>query len=250
MVRHAYGYIPDLPDRRDHQFRVAGDLALPPMVDLRNQDSPIEDQGSLGSCTSFAVGAAIRFCRRKEGLPDFITSHLFLYYNSRSWINKGVDSGATLRDAVKAAAKYGDCPETDWPYVPYQFALKPSFKAYQDASQDRALKYQRIPQNIQQMKNCLAQGFPFVVGVSVYGSFENQQAESTGFIPLPKNSESLLGGHALLVLGYRDIDLHFIVRNSWGTKFGDGGYIYLPYAYLQDDGLASDFWCIQAVGKQ
>lgn len=249
MARHAYGYIPDLPDRRDHQFRVAEDLALPPMVDLRNQDSPIEDQGSLGSCTSFAVGAAIRFCRRKESLPDFVTSHLFLYYNSRSWINKGVDSGASLRDAIKAAARYGDCPEAEWPYVISGFDVKPLPPCYVSALQDRALKYQRIPQNIQQMKNCLAQGFPFVVGVSVYDSFESQQAETTGFIPLPKNSESLLGGHALLVVGYRDSDLHFIVRNSWGTKFGDGGYIYLPYAYLQDDGLASDFWCIQVVGK-
>lgn len=250
MTRHAYGYIPDLPDRRDHKFPMAADLALPPMVDLRSQDSPIEDQGSLGSCTSFAVGAAIRFARRKESLPDFVTSHLFLYYNSRPFFSKGVDSGATLRDAVKAAARLGDCAETDWPYDISKFAVRPPAQAYTDAMQDRALKYQRIPQNIQQMKNCLAQGFPFVVGVSVYDSFESQQAETTGFIPLPKNSESLLGGHALLVMGYRDSDLHFIVRNSWSNSWGDKGYCYLPYAYLQDDGLASDFWCIQAVGKQ
>jgi C1A family cysteine protease len=179
----------------------------------------------------------------------FITSHLFLYYNSRPFFSRGVDSGATIRDAIKAAANLGDCAETDWPYDISKFATRPPAQAYTDAMQDRALKYQRIPQNLQQMKNCLAQGLPFVVGVSVYNSFESQQSASTGFIPLPKNSESLQGGHALLVVGYRDSDLHFIVRNSWGTGFGDGGYIYLPYAYLQDEGLSSDFWCIQVVGK-
>lgn len=246
MAKHKLGYIPDLRDFRDDKFRMLADLALPPMVDLRDQDSPIEDQGQLGSCTAFATGAAIRFCRRKEALPDFITSHLYLYYNSRK--HKDEDSGATIRDAIKSAAKLGDCAETDWPYNISQFAVKPPQQAYNDAMQDRAVKYQRIPQNIQQMKNCLAQGFPFVIGVSVYSSFESQQAESTGFIPLPKNNESLLGGHALLVVGYRDSDLHFIVRNSWGN-WGDNGYCYLPYAYLQDTGLASDFWCIQVVGK-
>jgi C1A family cysteine protease len=248
-AKHGLGYIPDLGDHRDHTFKVAADLALPPLVDLRDQDSPIEDQGQLGSCTSFATGAAIRFARRKEGLPDFVTSHLFLYYNSRSIFSKSADSGATIRDAIKAAGKTGDCPESEWPYNISQFAVKPPAQCYTDALQDRALKYQRIGQSLVQMKNCLAQGLPFVIGISVYESFEGQQAEQTGMIPLPKNNEQLLGGHALLVLGYRDSDLHFIVRNSWGANFGDSGYVYLPYAYLQDTNLASDFWCIQAVGK-
>lgn len=243
-----YGYIPDLKDRRDHSFQMA-DIPLPPMVDLRDQDSPIEDQGSLGACTSFATGAAIRLCRRKESLPDFVTSHLFLYYNSRGIFSKGSDSGASIRDAIKAAAKYGDCQETDWPYDISQFAVRPNAQAYQDALQDRALQYMRITQNLNQMKNCLSLGYPFVVGVSVYESFESNQAANTGFIPLPDMNEQLLGGHALLVVGYRDSDWHFIVRNSWGTGFGDKGYIYIPYVYLCNPNLASDFWYIQAVGK-
>jgi C1A family cysteine protease len=223
-------------------------LALPPSVDLRNQDCPVEDQGSLGSCTSFATGAAIRFGRRKQGLPDFVTSHLFLYYNSRAKNQKTVDSGATIRDAIKAAAKQGDCPESEWAYIINRFDVHPPIQAYKDALQDRALKYQRVPQNITQMKNCLAQGLPFVIGISVYKSFESQQVEQTGIVPLPKNSEQLLGGHALMVVGYHDSDMHFIVRNSWGN-WGDNGYCYLPYAYLLDQNLSSDFWAIQAVGK-
>lgn len=248
MGKHAYGYIPDLGDHRDYEFRPKI-ITLPTLVDLRPQDSPIEDQGQLGSCTSFATGAAIRFGRRKEGLPDFVTSHLFLYWNSRGFFSKGTDSGATIRDAIKASANQGDCPEYEWPYDPSQFATKPPKQCYQDAKTDRALTYQRIGQNLAQMKNCLAQGLPFVIGISVYQSFESQDVANTGYVPLPKNNEQLLGGHALLAVGYRDADLLFIVRNSWGTGFGDNGYIYIPYAYLLDEDLASDFWCIQTVGK-
>lgn len=246
---HAYGWMPQLPDHRDHAFAVREGLTLPSAVDLRLQDSPIEDQLNLGSCTAFATGAAIRFGRRKEGLQDFVTSHLFLYYNSRSWMQKGVDSGATIRDSIKAAAKQGDCPESEWPYDISQFASKPTAQAYVDAKTDRALKYQSVAQNLTVMKNCLAQNLPFVIGISVYQSFESQAVADTGMVPLPKNNEQLLGGHALLCLGYQDSDLQFIVRNSWGSGFGDGGYVYLPYAYLLDSGLSSDFWVIQTVGK-
>lgn len=251
LAVHRYGWIPQLPDLRDkdHAFSIQENLVLPPLVDLRDQDSPIEDQGQLGSCTSFATGAAIRFGRRKEGLSDFVTSHLFLYYNSRSFFSKGTDSGATIRDAIKAAANQGDCPETDWPYDISQFANRPPRQAYIDAKTDRALKYQSVQQNITVMKNCLAQGLPFVIGISVYESFESQTVEQTGMVPLPKNSEQLLGGHALLVVGYRDSNLTFIVRNSWSSSWGDSGYCYLPYAYLMDENLSSDFWVIQAVGK-
>lgn len=247
MTRH-YGWNPSLPDRRDHKFSMLQGLSLPPLVDLRGQDSPIEDQGDLGSCTSFAAGAAFRFDMRKQGLQDFVPSHLFEYYNSRARNQKTVDSGATIRGAIKAVNTYGICPESEWPYDISKFASKPPTQSYKDALQDRALKYQSVAQNITVMKNCLAQGLPFVIGVSVYESFESQAVEQTGMVPLPKNSEQLLGGHALLVVGYRDKDLQFIVRNSWGN-WGDGGYCYLPYAYLLDSGLSSDFWVIQTVGK-
>lgn len=246
---HGYGRIRDLGDFRDHKFSMLQGLTLPSLVDLRNQDSPIEDQGQLGSCTSFAAGAAFRFDMRKQGLSDFVPSHLFEYYNSRSRNQKSVDSGATIRGAIKAINTYGLCPESEWPYDISKFASKPPTQSYKDALQDRAIKYQAIAQNITVMKNCLAQGLPFVIGISVYQSFESQIVANTGMVPLPKNSERLLGGHALMVCGYRDSNLTFIVRNSWGSGFGDGGYIYLPYAYLLDSGLSSDFWCIQTVGK-
>lgn len=251
MHKHHYGYIPDLPDFRDYTYTAPYGhvLALPSSVDLRAQCPPIEDQGQLGSCTSFAVGAAIRFARKKEGLPDFVTSHLFLYYNSRAaegTVNS--DAGAQIRDVVKSANKQGDCPETEWPYDISKFMVKPPAQCYTDALKDRALSYQRVTQNLSQMKGCLASGLPFVCGISVYQSFESDEAAKTGTVPMPGQGEQLLGGHAILICGFRDSDQKWIFRNSWSNQWGDQGYGYLDYSYLLNAGLASDFWVIKTVG--
>lgn len=248
MTKRAYGCIPDTKDRRDYRYSVPEGQVLPMLVDLRSLCPPIEDQGQLGACTSFAAGAAIRVARKKQSLPDFVTSHLFLYYNSRAKNQKSVDSGATIRDAIKAASKQGDCPESEWPYDIAQFAVKPPTQAYTDALKDRAISYLRVAQTITQMKSCLASGYPIVVGFSVYESFESDQVAKTGIVPLPSQNEQLLGGHAVLVVGYRESDQKFIVRNSWSEQWGDKGYFYMDYEYLADYDLASDFWTIRTIG--
>jgi|SRR5712672_3090089 len=245
-MTHSYGYIPDLPDHRDKKFAISERLTLLTSVDLRDLCPPVEDQGALGSCTSFAGGAAIRVARKIQNLPDFTTSHLFLYYNSRSKNTKSVDAGATIRDTIKSAAKFGDCPELEWLYDLNQFTTKPPASCYTDALKDRVIVYQRIMQSLMQMKACLALGYPFVIGFSVYESFESAQVAQDGMVPMPKSSERLLGGHAVLVVGFRDSDQKWICRNSWGD-WGDKGYFYMPYAYLQDPNLASDFWMIKTM---
>lgn len=245
MPKHHYGYIPDLRDKKDIRYSIPEGQVLPTLVDLRSQDSPIEDQGQLGSCTSFATGAAIRFARRKQGLSDFVTSHLFLYYNSRKI--KSEDTGATIRDAIKAASKQGDCPETEWPYNIEVFASRPPKRAYDDALKDRAISYLRVNQTVTQMKSCLASGYPIVVGFTVYDSFESNEVAQTGIVPMPSQNESVLGGHAVLVVGYRESDQMFIVRNSWSAQWGDKGYFYMPYEYLADYDLASDFWTVRTI---
>jgi C1A family cysteine protease len=247
LGKHGYGRIADLGDKRDYKLSIPDKIVLPTLVDLRPNDLPIEDQLNLGSCTSFAVGDALRFDRKKQGLDDFVMSHLFEYYNSRKFKNE--DTGASIRDAIRASAKFGICPESEWPYTIAKFGSRPPKKCYDDAIQDRAVKYQRVTQNLVQLKSCLALGLPIVIGFTVYESFESQQVADTGIVPLPKHSEQVLGGHAVLVVGYRDIDLRFIVRNSWSSQWGDNGYFYMPYAYLLDSDLSSDFWVVQAVGK-
>ncbi|MEP7310041.1 MAG: C1 family peptidase [Acidobacteriota bacterium] len=246
-----YGWTPDLPDQRDRMYsaplRRLG--ALPPSVDLRNVCPPVVDQGELGSCTANAIAGALQFNQMKEKLADiFPPSRLFIYYNERvieHTVNE--DSGAMIRDGIKSVAKDGAPHETLWPYDISKFRDKPSAAAYKDAAKHRAILYQRLNQTLDQLKGCLASGFPFVFGFSVYESFETQAVAKTGKVPMPKAKEKQLGGHAVLAVGYDDASKRFIVRNSWGTGWGLQGYFTIPYAYLTDGNLADDFWTIKQV---
>lgn len=146
-----YGWVPDLPDARDHLYAapVAIVRKLPPKVDLRPKCPPPYDQDQLGSCTGNAIAGAIQFERKKQGLkPNFVPSRLFIYYNERV-IERTVDSdnGAQIRDGIKTVSKQGVCPETDWPYTISKFAEKPTKKCYEDALKDRAVLYSRLVQD-------------------------------------------------------------------------------------------------------
>jgi C1A family cysteine protease len=249
-----YGWIPDLPDHRDVLY--AAPLprrGLPAKVDLRRQMPPVYDQGELGSCTGNAIAAAVQFARRLEKKkPDFTPSRLFIYYNERV-IEGSVseDSGAQIRDGMKVVAKLGVTSESDagkpfdWPYDIGNFAEKPPQACFTFAAKNQVLVYRRVPQVISQMKGCLASGFPFVFGFTVYESFESDEVAKTGVAPMPGPDEKALGGHAVLAVGYDDASQRFIVRNSWGTKWGQRGYFTMPYAYLLDDNLSDDLWTVR-----
>jgi len=244
-----YGWTPDVPDQRDRVFAAAPVAALPPSVDLRAGCPPVYDQGQLGSCTANAIGAAVQFeqIRQKEPKP-FAPSRLFIYYNERVMEHTvGQDAGAQIRDGIKSMNHIGACPETDWPYVITKFTQKPTARAFKDAPLGKALSYQRVVQTLDQMKGCLAGGFPIVLGISVYESFESRHVAKTGVVPMPAKSEKLLGGHAILAVGYHDADQRFIMRNPWGTSWGMRGYFTIPYAYLTDSNLCDDLWTIQMV---
>jgi C1A family cysteine protease len=250
--KKGYGYIPDIPDQRDYKFAAKTIQVLPPLVDLRPKCPPVYDQGTLGSCTANAIAAAMEFDRIKQGLKDFIPSRLFIYYNERVMehtINS--DSGAMIRDGVKSVNKLGVCPESEWPYVVARFTNRPPARCYREALLDRALSYQRVGQTLGQLRGCLASGFVIILGFTVYESFESQEVANTGVVPMPEQQEAVLGGHAIVCVGYRDSDRKFICRNSWGTGWGiDGtGYFYMPYEYLTNSNLSSDFWVVQLVGK-
>ena len=154
----------------------------PASVDLRPQCPPVYDQGQLGSCTANAIAAAIQFERMKQQLAQIFTpSRLFIYYNERV-IEHTVasDSGAQIRDGIKTVAQQGDCPETEWPYVITKFKTKPTQSCYADALKYKAVSYQRLTPALAQLKGCLASGYPFVFGFTVYESFESPQTAKTG----------------------------------------------------------------------
>jgi C1A family cysteine protease len=261
------GWKPDLPDHRDHIYAVTAAVLqkLPPKVDLRTKCPPVYNQGRIGSCTANAIAGAIQFQRRnakKPQKPDFMPSRLFIYYNERAMEGSiGTDAGAQIRDGIKSVVKQGVCPDALWPYddtpaasdenpvwaadaVP---ATKPSAVAYKAAKNYQVISYQRLPRVLNSFRGCLAEGNPFVFGFSVYSSLYGADGMPLSTVPLPGAKDDLIGGHAVLAVGYDDAKQIFIVRNSWGSKAQDKGYFYLPYAYLTDTGLSDDFWTIKAV---
>lgn len=249
-----YGWIPDLPDHRDHLYAapVTAPAKLPSIVDLRSKCPKVYDQGQLGSCTGNAIAGAIEFDLKKQrAKPVFTPSRLFIYYGERL-IEHTVqtDSGAQIRDGIKTVNKLGAPPETLWPYSdanPGPFEERPPAAAFKEATKHQVVSYQRVARSLGQMKGCLASGYPFVIGFSVYESFESAAVARTGDAPLPAAGESQLGGHAVVAVGYDDESQRFMLRNSWGPKWGKKGYFTLPYAYLLDESLSDDFWTIRAI---
>jgi C1A family cysteine protease len=246
-----YGWLPDLPDHRDQLYAAPAAVmgAIPSKIDWRAQCPPVYDQGQLGSCTANAIAAAIQFDQMKQKADKIFTpSRLFIYYNERAMEHTvSSDSGAQIRDGIKSVGKQGDCPETEWPYAIAKFKIKPPKNCYTDALQFKAVLYQRLTPLLSQLKGCLASGYPFVFGFTVYESFESAQVAKTGHASLPKSSEQSIGGHAVICVGYDDANQWFFIRNSWGDKWGMKGYFTLPYAYVTDANLADDFWTIRLV---
>jgi C1A family cysteine protease len=243
-----YGWHPDLPDQRDLLFAPAPESTkgLPPSVDLTPQMPTVYDQGQLGSCTANATAAALEFDATKQGEAADTPSRLFIYYGERVIEGTvGQDSGAQIRDGVKVAATQGVPPETDWPYDISKFADQPPQKAYDDATQHKAVKYLSVTPT--HLRSALADGFPVIIGFTVYTAFESQEVAKSGELNMPAAGEKVLGGHAVLVVGYDDSTQRFRVRNSWGSGWGQEGYFTMPYAYLLDRRLSQDFWTVSRV---
>jgi C1A family cysteine protease len=246
-----YGWVPDVPDQRDYMYKKTFGLLrrLPARVDLRKYCSTVENQGKLGSCTANALAGALEFLEIKDKVAFKDFSRLFIYYNERVIENTvSSDSGAMLRDGIKTLKSLGVCSEKNWPYTISKFKDKPSASCYKEALNHQITSYHRIL-TLDQMKSCLAEGFPFVFGFMVYESFETQQVADSGIVKMPEKNERALGGHAVCAVGYDDADKRFIVRNSWGTDWGMKGYFTMPYAYLADRNLSDDLWTIRS-GEQ
>lgn len=250
-----YGWQPDLPDHRDFRYavqrmRLEAPRRLPEKVDLRGAwMSEPYDQGLLGSCTANAIGAALAYEHAKEGLGSLMPSRLFIYYGERAM--EGTirsDAGAQIRDGIKVVAALGAPPEKLWPYDITKFTRKPAAKAYKAALKHKAIAYFRVEHTkLREMLGCLASGFPFIFGFTVYDGFEGPKVVNTGVLDMPKRGERVLGGHAVLAVGYNQKTKRFLVRNSYGTGWGRKGYFTMPFDYLLDGDLADDFWTIRDV---
>jgi hypothetical protein len=245
---HSFGWQRERPDYRDKLYSVHAPTeappALPSAVNLSALLCEVYNQFEIGACVEHACSTMIRFVLRKMGLADYSPSRLFYYYEARAmegW--QAVDSGSFIRDAIKLDATEGVPPESDWPYVPAKYAVKPPDQAYADASAHEATVYLSINNtNLDEMKTCLAAGYVFVIGFSVYQNFEDGQTAATGEAQMPAGQA--LGGHAVCVYGYDDATQRFLCRNSWGM-WGNQGNFTIPYAYFTNPNLADDAWTIR-----
>jgi C1A family cysteine protease len=246
-LKFGYGWVPDLPDHRDMLYGAVHRMpaTLPASVDLRHLCSRVEDQGNLGSCTGNALAGAVEFLEKKDRLAVVNVSRLFIYYNERVIEHSvNADAGAMVRDGIKTLVKQGVCSEKKWPYVISKFTLKPSRACYKEAADHQVTAYARL-QTVDEMRACLADGYPFVFGFTVYEAFDSIAVARTGVVPMPKPKERMIGGHAVLAVGYDHGKRRFLIRNSWGSGWGMKGYFTMPYEYLADRDLSDDFWTIR-----
>lgn len=211
------------------------------------------DQDALGTCTVNSAGVVLRATIAKklgvsvETVP--MPSRLFAYYNER--LLEGTvrqDSGATIRDSMKALSKWGACNETEWPYEISQFRKRPTKALYADALvQARVTSYEAVSQTLPAMLAALNAGYPICIGFSVYESFESKEVARTGIVPLPARTERVLGGHAVYIFKADQSRQLFTCGNSWGDDWGQSGNFEIPFAYLLNANLAGDFWIIKTV---
>lgn len=269
------GWLPDYPDFRDYTVEeeavksmlseagadMPAQAKLPSSVDLRPWFSPIEDQGSIGSCTANAgVGMLEYFERRAHG-KHIDGSRLFLYKVTRGLLHWTGDTGAFLRTTMGAMVLFGIPPEEYWPYVTEDYEKEPTGFCYAFAQNYQAISYYRLDppgtpaaKLLSQIKTNLAAGLPSMFGFTVYSSIS--QADKTGKIPFPTKGEKIVGGHAVVAVGYDDsIKIKstvsgatettgaLMIRNSWGTGWGMDGYGWLPYEFV-NKGLATDWWSL------
>ncbi len=279
----ALGWIPDYPDFRDYTEETAEVREMltgtglspgkkekrtrrseipPAAVDLREWCSPVEDQGRLGSCTAHAGVGIIEYYERKSFGRHIDASRLFLYKVTRNLMKMRGDTGAYLRSTIGAMVLFGVPPEEHWPYSdgPDEFDQEPPAFCYSFAQNYKTIKYYRhdppsaSPGDIlDRVKTYLAAGHPAMFGFTVYSSIE--QAADSGRIPFPSPRDKIEGGHAVMSVGYDDTMTiknrygqeesrgALLIRNSWGRRWGENGYGWLPYDYLKK-GLAEDFWSV------
>jgi C1A family cysteine protease len=239
---------PDRLDSRDYSYTLSSRANLN-KVDLRAFCSPIENQGSLGSCTGQAIAGAIELLNKRNRKPTDV-SRLFIYYYERLLLGTvNYDSGAYIRDGIKATNHYGASLESYWPYDIKKFKHEPITEAKTDALKRKVTRYERVA-NFNGCIDALTNGYPVIMGFHVYSSFMSANVAKTGNMPYPNTKrERLLGGHAVLLVGYDKIKKVFIARNSWGTNWGDKGYFYMPFNVVTNTSMSSDYWIIKSVNN-
>lgn len=238
---HPGGYR-DEHDKRDRRFTPCVER-LPPKADLSHFCGVVYDQYRTQSCSANAIASALTFYANQHGRRRRPPSRLFMYYNARAITNtQATDSGTTIRNALKAYAHNGACAEREWPFLKRDITRRPTKTCYQ-VSTAFPVSYRRIPQQLDDLRAALAQGHAFIFGIQAYGQ-PFTEAAKTATLRLPRKSDTLFGGHALIALGYDSQKKRFLARNSLGRNYARDGFFWIPDAYFTDPELTYDFWVV------
>lgn len=253
MMKRQLNYRFQKRDKRDYKFTREVFSTFPPAFDVRDKyDPPIPvfDQGELGSCTANASALAYILHLKKQKLQAFEPSRCYIYANSRLLEGTDVseDSGADLRDVMKAIKAYHVCEEAVWPYVTDNYFKRPPKGAYDAAKKHAAFQYLAVHQDMSHIKQALYDGNGIIFGIQVYESFMTEEVAKSGIVPMPKvGTESNQGGHAICIVAWDDSKKSFLIQNSWSKAFGLDGCCWMPYEYILNPELASDFLVMEAV---
>jgi len=242
-----YGYIPDIPDARDIYISFPKQINSLSSVDLRKGDlmPEIDNQGNLGSSVAHAIIAAYLYDLNKSGIKNINPSRQFIYYNQR--LVSGTtefDSGASIRDGIKVLNRLGTCPTEMYQYDPNFFTDKPSEDAYKNAYKYKhVIQYKKVRIVLEDIMKIISIKIPIILGFTVYESFEHPDVARTGIMPLPKFGEKIVGAHSVLIVGYDSSRNYLLCRNSWGTSWGQEGYFWMPFAFINSRNC-SDLWIL------
>jgi len=236
------GWVPDVFDGRDRVYAfTTAPSTRPTMVDLRGRfKTAIENQGSTNSC----VGHAVTAMAEAIFMSPVDRSRLFVYWNSRSYEGTtGVDAGTQIRNAMRSISAFGIAEESKWPYSTTKITTKPASSAYSNGLpfKSNVASYVRIS-SLDMLKDSLVAGRPVVFGFSVTQRFVTE-TKTTGILPFPTTGEKILGGHAVVAVGYDDAAKMVICRNSYGSTWGKGGYFMMPYQWFDNmNSYVADAW--------
>jgi C1A family cysteine protease len=223
-------------------------MALPPSADLSSQCPPVYDQGQLGSCTANAGAGLAEFLTMKLGMKDYMPCRLAIYYWERVIDGTvSTDSGASLSDCLQVLSTNGAPNEALMPYDVNNFTQAPSQNVISNGQLHVVGSPLQVNQDANDMKAVIASGYPFVFGFTVYESFESDAVANTGIMPMPALNEQIVGGHAVMAVGYDDSTGYFKIRNSWGSDWGQNGYFLMPYEYILNSNLADDMWTSHSI---
>jgi C1A family cysteine protease len=257
ITNHKYNLKPAILTGNEKMFKLEHHslkgIVLPVKFDLRTTFPgcvpPILNQGQLGSCAANQISYSMRFCLAKQKLSIFQPSRLYIYYFGRLFEGSDVhqDTGMSISGVCGSIAKYGACSENNWGYDITKFTQQPVRNAIIAAyTHIPGYKFLRVAQNLTSIKTALVAGCPVIIGVQLYSSFESDVVTKTGVIPMPdKTKEQLLGGHALNLIAYDDITQTFTGMNSWSTSWGNKGMFTIPYKYVLDPTLGSDYCTVK-----